>query len=746
MENVLEFLEKAPEEARREFDSEKRILTYAGFISLLNEYPQRHLRDASAYIVDTFRHFGSYSLTRPWGEQRRWRLFDAQFAKSQEKLIGQERVQEEVYRLLNGFVKEGRSSRLIILHGPNGSSKSTFVLCMMQALENYSHQDEGAAYTYSWIFPSEKYSRSAIGFGDRVQNVMDSDSFANLEPSDIDAVLKCPVRDHPLLLLPVSLRMKLAQQAAQSGGGDPTLRDRPVPELFTRGGMCSGCRKIFNALMDSYRGNLAAVLRHIRVERYTISRGYRRGAVVVGPQLSVDASERQLTADLNLNALPAALSSVMLTEPFGPMVDAAGGILEFSDFLKRPLDSFKYLLGTIETGEVPLTTSILRPNAVLFATTNDDLLDAFKQHPEYASFRGRISLVKVPYLKRFKDEENVYRLRMDTGGDMHIAPHALETAARWAVLSRLKKPKPEAYADEMKSIIEKLSAVEKGDIYSEGMLPATLASDEAQLLRASEGDLYHEMDNEDHYEGRDGPSPRELRSVILAASENSGNDCLTVGTMLEELRALLKKVSEYPFLKTEPEGGGYGDFGALLDSVEEKWLDMVEDEVRTATGLVPEEKYAELFDRYINHVRHWVNGEEVVDENTGKKLGPDEKMMADVEKQIKAEKEIERFRQDLLSRIGGYAIEHPKAPVDYQLIFSEYLRRLKDHYFSEHKKKVGRVGKLMLDLLSEEQMSADDKARASEALDVLKKRYSYCDACATEALGIVLEKRYREEA
>jgi len=136
---------------------------------------------------------------------------------------------------------------------------------------------------------------------------------------------------------------------------------------------------------------------------------------------------------------------------------------------------------------------------VLFATTNDDLLDAFKQHPEYASFRGRISLVKVPYLKRFKDEENVYRLRMDTGGDMHIAPHALETAARWAVLSRLKKPKPEAYADEMKSIIEKLSAVEKGDIYSEGMLPATLASDEAQLLRASEGDLYHEMDNEDHY-------------------------------------------------------------------------------------------------------------------------------------------------------------------------------------------------------------------------------------------------------
>jgi hypothetical protein len=42
-------------------------------------------------------------------------------------LIGQEHVQEEIYRALSNFVREGRPNRLVLLHGPNGSAKSTIV-------------------------------------------------------------------------------------------------------------------------------------------------------------------------------------------------------------------------------------------------------------------------------------------------------------------------------------------------------------------------------------------------------------------------------------------------------------------------------------------------------------------------------------------------------------------------------------------------------------------------------------------
>jgi len=87
-----------------------------------------------------------------------------------------------------------------------------------------------------------------------------------------------------------------------------------------------------------------------RVERYFISRRYRVGAVTIGPQLSVDAAERQITMDRSLQSLPPSLQAVTLYEAKGELIDAAGGVLEFSDLLKRPLDAFKYLQLSIETG------------------------------------------------------------------------------------------------------------------------------------------------------------------------------------------------------------------------------------------------------------------------------------------------------------------------------------------------------------------------------------------------------------
>ena len=48
------------------------------------------------------------------------------------------------YRSLCNFVQEGRANRLILMHGPNGSAKSTVAACMLRALEHYSSLDEGA--------------------------------------------------------------------------------------------------------------------------------------------------------------------------------------------------------------------------------------------------------------------------------------------------------------------------------------------------------------------------------------------------------------------------------------------------------------------------------------------------------------------------------------------------------------------------------------------------------------------------
>ena len=74
-------------------------------------------------------------------------------------------VQNETYQVLRSFVRDGRPNKLILLHGPNGSAKSTFIRCLGRALEHYSTLDEGALYRFSWIFPAQKSTRGGIGFG-----------------------------------------------------------------------------------------------------------------------------------------------------------------------------------------------------------------------------------------------------------------------------------------------------------------------------------------------------------------------------------------------------------------------------------------------------------------------------------------------------------------------------------------------------------------------------------------------------
>src|SRR5690606_14068330 len=148
----------------------------------------------------------------------------------------------------------------------------------------------------------------------------------------------------------------------------------------------------------NYQGDYLKVLRHVQVERFYIQHRYREGYVTVEPQLSVDASERQITADRSVAALPAALQSVSLYEYGGELVTGNRGLIEYSDRLKRPLEAYKYLLTTVEQSSVSLSSAALFLDLVFLGTSNEIHLNAFKETAEFQSFRGRLDLVRVPYL------------------------------------------------------------------------------------------------------------------------------------------------------------------------------------------------------------------------------------------------------------------------------------------------------------------------------------------------------------
>src|SRR5690242_20403803 len=60
-------------------------------------------------------------------------------------------------RLVNVFKSAaygyGTEKRVLLLHGPVGSSKSTIVRLLKKGIEAYSRTDAGAVYTYEWRLP-----------------------------------------------------------------------------------------------------------------------------------------------------------------------------------------------------------------------------------------------------------------------------------------------------------------------------------------------------------------------------------------------------------------------------------------------------------------------------------------------------------------------------------------------------------------------------------------------------------------
>src|SRR5438270_4185758 len=80
----------------------------------------------------------------------------------------------------------GTERRVILLHGPVGSSKSTIARLLKKGMEEYSKQSEGAIYTFTWEL-------------DRKRD----------DGTSVHQFMKCPMNEDPLLLVPADWRPKV---------------------------------------------------------------------------------------------------------------------------------------------------------------------------------------------------------------------------------------------------------------------------------------------------------------------------------------------------------------------------------------------------------------------------------------------------------------------------------------------------------------------------------------------------------
>ena len=81
-----------------------------------------------------------------------------------------------------------------------------------------------------------------------------------------------------------------------------------------------------------------------------------------------------------------------------------------------------------------------------------------------------------------------------------------------------------------------------------------------------------------------------MKTAIVNAAQNPEYTCLTPQAVLEELEALSQDKSVYEFLQQEVVDG-YHDHEEFVRVAEGEYLDVLDEEVREAMGLVSEKQY-----------------------------------------------------------------------------------------------------------------------------------------------------------
>lgn len=725
---------------REEYENQNRLMSFEEYLALVRSEPARQVRSSAQYMADMMDHFGR--------DGKRFKLFDQDFVDARFRLVGQEAVQEQIYQILKSFIREGINNKLILLHGPNGSAKSSIVSCIMRGLEEYSTRPDGAVYRFHWIFPADRYGKQGLGLGGgSAHREDDFTSFAKLNDSDIAARISCELRDHPLFLLPLKERMAFLKEL-----GLPA--DYILSEYIQKGDLSQKGKKIFEALLRSHQGDIRKVLQHVQVERFYVSKRYRDGAVTIEPQMHVDATAQQVTMDRSVQMLPSSLHYLSLFDLGGDLVDGNRGIVEYNDLLKRPIDAFKYLLTTTETGTVSIAGTTAFIDSVLIGTCNEAQLDAFKEYPDFPSFRARLELVRVPYLTDYRKEAEIYRTQVRRlAGDRHVAPHTIESAALWAVLCRLKKPAASHYPGSFAYLVNSLTPLEKARLLAEGTLPSRLSSDERKLLRSYLDDLKAEYASVPYYEGRIGPSPREMKIILFNALERNEKGILSPLGLFAELEDFVKRTSEYEYLR-EDVVEGFHDARNFINTARDVYLDHLDSEVRSCLGVHDEKQYASFLKKYVTNVTAYLKKEKIRNPLTGQSEDPDRFLMEEFEKVVSVSEDRNQYRQNILTQLGVYALEHPGAGnaqggMDYSQVFPDLMKRIRDFYIDEHSQLMKKVYDAIT--LFEDQPGAESRARAADAeaektarsmVENMKQKFGYTDVSAREAFVYLVQKRY----
>jgi len=630
-------------------------------------------RNAFQRCYDMILSYGVDTYTSRREKKLHYRFFDDPMDNGKDAIFGLEDAETALVNALKSAAHGyGIEKRVLLLHGPVGSSKSTIARLLKKGIERYSATDEGAIYALGWVDPTSTDASPLVHW--------------------------CPMNEEPLHVVPEEFRPEITAFLNQKSGGEGF-------QVKIDGELCPFCRYMYMESLQRHGGDWTKVIQDVRVRRVILSEKDRIGIGTFQPKDEKNQDSTELTGDINYRKI-AEFGTDSDPRAFnfdGEFNVANRGIIEFIEVLKLDVAFLYDLLGASQEHKVkPKKFAQTDIDEVILGHTNEPEYRRLQNNEFMEALRDRTVKIDVPYVTRLSDEVKIYEkdYNKEKVKGKHIAPHTIEMAAMWAILTRLEEPKNAS-----------LSLLQKLKLYDGKSLPGFTEEN------------IKELRTQTRREGMTGISPRYVQDKIsnaLVAHPDSSS--INPFMVLNELEAGL---GSHSLINSEDQRE---HFRELLEVVKEEYENIVKNEVQRAIA-ADEEAMVRLCANYIDSVKAYTQREKVKNKFTGQYEEPDDRLMRAIEEKIDIpESRKDDFRREIMNYIGALSIDGKK--FDYKTN-ERLFKALQLKLFEDQKDSI-KLTSLVSNVIDQD---------TQEKIDVVKQRlirdHGYDDESATDVLNYV---------
>ena len=638
--------------------------TFADYLDRIRANPQPS-RNAFQRLYDMILTHGTEEYVEFKKRIVRYKLFDDPIDHGRDAIFGIDVHLMKLVQVLKAAAKGyGPEKRVILLHGPVGSAKSTIVRLLKKGLEHYSRTAAGALYTFSWRDPEAE-----------------------------GGWLDDPVHDEPLKLIPEELRAQIAAELSSDGFA-----------VTIKGELSPVSRYMYKRKMEEYSGDWSRLIDDVRVRRIVLSEKDRVGIGTFQPKDEKNQDSTELTGDVNYRkiAIYGSDSDPRAFNFDGEFHVANRGLIEFVEVLKLDVAFLYDLLTASQEHKIkPKKFPQCDIDEVIIGHTNEPEYRKLQNNEFMEALRDRTIRIDVPYCTRLSNESKIYEKDFNNEriAGKFIAPHTIEMAAMWGILTRLEEPKKAS-----------LTLMQKLKLYNGRALPG-FTEDNVKELR-----------KEAVREGMDGISPRYIQDKLSNALVKDTHNTINPFMVLNELEGGMKHHSLVADDETRQR------YRELLGEVKKEYENIVKTEVQKAIS-ADEDAISRLCSNYVDNIKAYTQREKVKNKFTGEYEDPDERLMRSIEEKIEIpDPRKDDFRREIMNYIGALSLDG-KA-FDYRS--NERLHRALEAKLFEDQKDSIKLSSLV--------SNAVDEA-TQQKIDVVKARlirdYGYNEESARDVLQYV---------